>query len=151
MSLKETVVKFVNEAVENTDYYVVDITVSDSKIKRKITVFLDTDEGITIEQCRLFSRELGNQLEEIIEEAFTLEVSSPGADSPLKFERQYIKNIGRDLKVTKTDKTEIKGKLTEVNAGTITIEPEAKKKVIPEAVTISLEEIKEAKVIISFK
>lgn len=151
MSLKETVVKFVDEAVENTDYYVVDITVSDSKIKRKITVFLDTDEGITIEQCRLFSRELGNQLEEIIEEAFTLEVSSPGADSPLKFERQYIKNIGRNLKVTKTDKTEIKGKLTEVNAGTITIEPEAKKKVKPEAMTISLEEIKEAKVIISFK
>ena len=151
MSLKETVVKFVDEAVENTDYYVVDITVSDSKIKRKITVFLDTDEGITIEQCRLFSRELGNQLEEIIEEAFTLEVSSPGADSPLKFERQYIKNIRRNLKVTKTDKTEIKGKLTEVNAGTITIEPEAKKKVKPEAMTISLEEIKEAKVIISFK
>lgn len=151
MSLKETVVKFVDKAVENTDYYVVDITVSDSKIKRKITVFLDTDEGITIEQCRLFSRELGNQLEEIIEEAFTLEVSSPGADSPLKFERQYIKNIGRNLKVTKTDKTEIKGKLTEVNAGTITIEPEAKKKVKPEAMTISLEEIKEAKVIISFK
>lgn len=151
MSLKETVVKFVDEAVENTDYYVVDITVSDSKIKRKITVFLDTDEGITIEQCRLFSRELGNRLEEIIEEAFTLEVSSPGADSPLKFERQYIKNIGRNLKVTKTDKTEIKGKLTEINAGTITIEPEAKKKVKPEAVTISLEEIKEAKVIISFK
>jgi ribosome maturation factor RimP len=151
MSLKETVVKFVNEAVENTDYYVVDITVSDSKIKRKITVFLDTDEGITIEQCRLFSRELGNQLEEIIEEAFTLEVSSPGADSPLKFERQYIKNIGRDLKVTKTDKTEIKGKLTEVNTGTITIEPEVKKKVKPEAMTISIEEIKEAKVIISFK
>lgn len=151
MSLKETVVKFVNEAVESTDIYVVDITVSDSKIKRKISVFLDTDEGITIEQCRLFSRDLGNQLEEIIEDAFTLEVSSPGADSPLKFERQYIKNIGRSLKVTKTDSTEVKGKLTEVNNGLITIEPEAKKKVKPEAMTISLEEIKEAKVIISFK
>jgi ribosome maturation factor RimP len=151
MSLKETVVKLVEEGIENTDYYVVDITVSDSKIKRKITIFLDTDEGITIEQCRLFSRNLGNQLEEIIEEAFTLEVSSPGADSPLKFERQYIKNIGRSLKVLTTDQTEIKGKLTEVNDGSITIEPEAKKKVKPEAVTIRIDEIKEAKVIISFK
>lgn len=151
MSLKETVIKLVDELIAETDCYVVEITVSDSKIRRKVAVFLDSDTGITIEQCSAFSRALGNQLEEIIEEAFTLEVSSPGADTPLKFERQYVKNIGRSLKITKTDKTEIKGKLTEVANGTVVIEPEAKKKVKPEAVTISLNEILEAKVIISFK
>lgn len=151
MSLKETVIKLVDHLVAETDCYVVDIVVSDSKIRRKVGVFLDSDTGITIDQCSAFSRELGNQLEEVIEEAFTLEVSSPGADTPLKFERQYVKNIGRSLRVIKTDKTEIKGKLLEVNNGTLVIEPEAKKKVKPEAVTISLNEIQEAKVIISFK
>lgn len=151
MSLKETVIKLVDELVAETDCYVVDITVSDSKIRRKVAVFLDSDAGITIEQCSAFSRKLGNQLEEIIEEAFTLEVSSPGADTPLKFERQYIKNIGRSLKITRTDKTEIKGKLIEVNDGVLVVEPEAKKKIKPETVTIGLHEIQEAKVIISFK
>jgi len=151
MSLKETVIRLVDGQIAETDYYVVDIVVSDSKIKRKVTVFLDSDTGITIDECTAFSRELGNRLEEIIDDAFTLEVSSPGADSPLKFERQYVKNIGRSLRITKTDGTEIKGKLTEVNNGTVVIEPEAKKKIKPEAVTLPLEEIREAKVIISFK
>lgn len=151
MSLKETVIKLVDDLIAETDCYAVDITVSDSKIRRKVAVFLDSDTGITIDQCTTFSRALGNQLEEIIDEAFTLEVSSPGADSPLKFERQYVKNIGRSLRIIKTDNTEIKGKLIEVNNGTVLIEPEAKKKVKPEAVTLSLGEIREAKVIISFK
>lgn len=151
MSLKETVVRLVDNLVAETDCYVVDIAVSDSKIKRKVSVFLDSDTGITIDQCSAFSRQLGNQLEEIIDEAFTLEVSSPGADSPLKFGRQYVKNIGRSLRITKTDKTEIKGKLIEVNNASVLIEPEAKKKVKQEAVTINLDEILEAKVIISFK
>ncbi|MCD8538834.1 MAG: ribosome maturation factor RimP [Leadbetterella sp.] len=151
MSLKETVVKWVDELVAETGCYVVDIVVSDSKIRRKITVFLDSDVGITIDECSAFSRTLGNQLEEIIDEAFTLEVSSPGADSPLRLERQYRKNIGRSLRITKTDKTEIKGKLLEVNNDAVLIEPEAKKKVKQEVVTVLFEEIQEAKVIISFK
>ncbi len=151
MSLKETVIKLVDDLIAETDCYVVDITVSDSKIRRKVAVFLDSDAGITIDQCTTFSRALGNQLEEVIDEAFTLEVSSPGADSPLKFERQYVKNVGRSLRIIKTDNTEIKGKLVEINNGTVRIEPEAKKKVKPEAVTLNLDEIREAKVIISFK
>lgn len=151
MSLKDTVIKYVDDAIVETDFYVVDIIVSDSKIRRKVTILLDSDQGITIEECSKFSRALGNQLEEVIEEAFTLEVSSPGADSPLKFERQYVKNLGRNIKIIKTDLSEIKGKLTDVLDGNITVLPEAKKKVQPEAVTLSLEEIKEAKVIISFK
>lgn len=151
MLLKETVARLVDELIAETDCYVVDIAVSDSKVRRKVAVFLDSDTGITIDQCTAFSRTLGNQLEEVIEEAFTLEVSSPGADSPLKFERQYVKNIGRSLKITKIDKTEIKGKLIEINNGIVILETEAKKKVKPETVTISLDEIREAKVIISFK
>jgi len=80
-----------------------------------------------------------------------LEVSSPGADSPLNFERQYTKNIGRTLKVTLDDLNEIKGTLTKVSEGKITLEPEAKKKIKPETVTLLIEKIKEAKVVISFK
>ena len=151
MSLKETVIKLVEDLIRDTDYYVVEIAVSDSKIRRKVSIYLDSDAGITIDQCTEVSRKLGLQLEEVIDEAFTLEVSSPGADSPLKFERQYVKNIGRSLKILKVDGSEIKGKLVSVENGSITIETEAKKKVKSETVALSLDEIKEAKVIISFK
>lgn len=151
MSLRETVVKILTEIISVSDYYLVDVIVSDSKIRKKITVFIDSDEGITIDQCGKVSQELGKELEEIIESAFTLEVSSPGADSPLKFERQYKKNVGRMLKVVNLDLQETKGILTEVVEGKITIQPEAKKKIKPEAVTFNIENIKEAKVIISFK
>ncbi|MFS0488882.1 ribosome maturation factor RimP [Leadbetterella byssophila] len=151
MSLKDTVIKLVEDLIRDTDYYIVEIAVSDSKIRRKVSIFLDSDAGITIDQCTEVSRKLGLQLEEVIDEAFTLEVSSPGADSPLKFERQYVKNIGRSLKILKVDGSEIKGKLVSVENGSITIETEAKKKVKSETVALSLDEIKEAKVIISFK
>ena len=151
MSIKETVSDFVNEALEESDCYLVELVVSESKIKRKIGIFIDSDEGITIEQCSKFSRELGLKLEEVIEDAFTLEVSSPGADSPLKLERQYVKNIGRGIKVIKNDLSEIKGKLIAVEDSKITVLPEIKKKVKLEEVTIEIKEIKEAKVIISFK
>ncbi|HLO42789.1 MAG TPA: hypothetical protein VK175_00575 [Leadbetterella sp.] len=151
MALREAVIKFLDEIISSTDYYLVDVVVSDSKIRKKITVYIDSDEGITIDQCGKVSQDLGKELEEIIDVAFVLEVSSPGADSPLKFERQYVKNIGRTLKVNLLDQTEIKGTLTQVSEGSITIEPEAKKKIKPEAVTLPIEQIKEAKVVISFK
>jgi ribosome maturation factor RimP len=151
MALREAVIKFLDEIISATDYYLVDVVVSDSKIRKKITVYIDSDEGISIDECGEVSRKLGAELEEIIDVAFVLEVSSPGADSPLKFERQYTKNIGRTLKVTLEDLSEIKGTLTQVSEGKITIEPEAKKKIKPEAVTFLIENIKEAKVVISFK
>jgi ribosome maturation factor RimP len=151
MTLKEVVIKFLDEIISTTDYYLVDVVVSDSKIRKKITVFIDSDEGISIDECGDVSRKLGIELEEIIDIAFVLEVSSPGADSPLKFERQYTKNIGRTLKATLEDLSEIRGTLTQVSEGKITIEPEAKKKTKPEAVTLLIEKIKEAKVVISFK
>lgn len=151
MSLRETVLKLVEEAVVETDIYVVDIVISESRIKRKVSILLDSDAGITIEECTKVSRSIGLQMEEIIEEAFTLEVSSPGADAPLKLNRQYTKSIGRNLKVNLKDGSEVKGQLTEVTETSITIEPEAKKKVKPEAMTLNFDDIKEAKVIISFK
>lgn len=151
MSLKEAVVKFLDEIISTTDYYLVDVVVSDSKIRKKITVFIDSDEGISIDECGEVSRKLGIELEEIIDIAFILEVSSPGADSPLKFERQYAKNIGRTLKVILEDQSEVKGTLTQVSDRKITLEPEAKKKIKPEAMTLMIENIKEARVVISFK
>lgn len=151
MSLKELVEKFVLEIIDQTEYYLVDIYASDSKLRKKVVVYLDSDEGISIDECGLISQKLGKELEEVIDSAFTLEVSSPGADSPLKFDRQYLKNIGRTMKIITETGDEIKGELKSFEDGKIVIQPEKKKKIVPEAVTLEIKVIKEAKVVISFK
>ena len=151
MNLRETVVNIINKLIENSDIYLVDVLVSESKIRRKITVFLDTDEGIKIDDCTKISHLLGLELEEIVDNAFVLEVSSPGADSPLKMERQFLKNIGRTLKIITVEQEEIKGELINFLNNEIEIQPEKKKKIVFDSIKIKLENIKEAKVIISFK
>lgn len=151
MQLKNTVESILENQLSGSPFYIVDVLASDSKIRKKITILVDSDEGIKIDECSTISRELGNELEGIIEDAFTLEVSSPGVDTPLKLERQYRKNIGRKLKVTLNDGTEIKGELLSYENDVAGIQPEKIKKITPEPVSIQRSDIKEAKVIITFK
>ena len=85
-------------------------------------------------------------------EIFSLEVSSPGIDEPLKLLRQYKKNIGRNVEVTMTDENKQEGKLVAVSEETITIEYiEGKNK---KAVTVTkempLDQVKQTIVQIAF-
>ena len=66
-------------------------------------------------------------------------------------ERQFLKNIGRTLKVITVEEEEIKGVLVNFLNNEIEIQPEKKKKLVFDSKKIKLEKIKEAKVIISFK
>ncbi len=84
-----------------------------------VRVILDTDAGITIDECAQWSRELGDiiDVKELFRGRYTLEVTSPGLNRPLLLTRQYSKNIGRMLKVLlKEDDNEISltGRLLEV-------------------------------------
>jgi ribosome maturation factor RimP len=150
MALKEKVENIITSLLSE-EFYLVDVSVSVSKIRTKISVFVDSDQGIGVDQCGQLSHAIGEALDESIEDKYTLEVSSPGADSPLKFKRQYLKNIGRVLKINTLDKEEIKGTLLEVLGEDLIIQPEAKKKQVIENKTVSLTQIKDAKVVLSFK
>ncbi|NJO87163.1 MAG: ribosome maturation factor RimP [Lewinella sp.] len=101
--------------------------------KRKIAVFVDSDERMDFEKCRQISRYLENEYLDVAQplgEEYTLEVSSPGVDRPLRFFRQYAKNIGRNLEVSTTEGTVYTGELLSVTPAEITmaaiIDPEAK-------------------------
>jgi ribosome maturation factor RimP len=156
--------------LENDHFYVVDVNVAGARGgKLKVTLLLDSDEGITIEECAIISRQLGNQLEETEffgDAPFTLEVSSPGVDFPLTRVRQFRRNIGRTLALTLVDGTLRKGKLDSVTDAQIVLDVEAvklsktKQKAVaaaglapePEGPTpFRFEEIKQATVEISFK
>ncbi len=92
-----------------------------------ISVYVDGDQGVTIDKCVKLNRALYKQ---IVEEGvcpdgeFALEVSSPGVDEPLILERQYTKNIGRVVEVTDNEGKLIEGKLLNVTTEGIEIEEE---------------------------
>jgi ribosome maturation factor RimP len=100
------------------------------KPTNNIKVFIDADQGVSIEKLVQLNRKLYKVLEE---EAmfpngdFSLEVSSPGLDEPLKMHRQYLKNIGREVEVQLNEGSRKEGKLLLVTESDIIIE-EAKGK-----------------------
>jgi ribosome maturation factor RimP len=123
---------------------------------KKIAVFIDGDQPVTIEQCRQLSRHLSEKLDELDygDAAYQLEVSSPGVDKPLKMPRQYAKHIGRELKVRLLGNTELTGRLLELGSDRISLLLKDKKKGYPKEATvkeIAFGDIAESTVQVSFK
>lgn len=104
MTFKEQVIELLNQALqEKPSLFLIDLNIDNSN---KITVTLDGDNGVILQDCIDISRIIENNLDRE-EQDFSLEVASAGVSSPLKLVRQYKKNIGRTLKVkTKTEKIE---------------------------------------------
>jgi ribosome maturation factor RimP len=153
MQLEEQITKLV-EAKLTHGQYIVDINVSSRKGPKKVLVLVDGDQGINIDDCAEISRHLSKELDErgLFEDAYLLEVSTPGVDFPLRLKRQYDKNVGRSLKVKLKDKT-IQGKLTSVIEDRIMLEEElgsGKKKEIKQH-EVLLSDIEKATVLVSFK
>jgi ribosome maturation factor RimP len=118
-----------------------------------IKVFVDGDEGVTIEKCIVLNRGIYKKLEESGMFAggdFSLEVSSPGLDEPLKLFRQYQKNLGRNVDVVLTDGTKREGKLVSVEEREIVVEETKGKKKEVARHTILFENIKTTKIQVVF-
>ena len=147
----ETVKSMLDSLLEN-DVFLVDFRV---KPTNNIKIYLDSDSGLDIEKCIRINRALYKKIEEAAifpDGNFSLEVSSPGLDEPLKLHRQYHKNIGRTVEITLNDSTVKLGKLTEVNDETVTVNyVEGKgKKAVEHNVSILFTDIKQTKVQITF-
>ena len=120
-----------------------------------IKVFLDGDQGISIDKLVQYNRRLYKQIEEgnmFPNGDFSLEVSSPGLDEPLKLHRQYLKNIGRYVEVTGKDGSKKEGKLMSATGTEIIVEEEIGKNKKKETVQhdIPFENIKSTKIQIKF-
>jgi ribosome maturation factor RimP len=152
----ETQIAAVSRMIEGllTDpkHFLVDVRI---KATNNVKVFIDGDEGIPLSELIQYNRKLYKQLEETAlfpADDFSLEVSSPGLDEPLKLLRQYKKNLGRYVDVLLHDATKIEGKLLRVNDDSIVVETETgkgKKKEIKEE-TILFNDIKSTKIQIKF-
>lgn len=154
MDIEKRVTELVEEKIaDRADLFLVDVKMHSNG---KLMVLVDGDKGIGIADCAAISRHVGFHLEEenVIEQAYNLEVSSPGIDAPLTLARQYVKNVGRQLAIKMTDGSKREGKLTGMTEDAVVIEEINKQKGMKaetiEAV-IPMTQITETKVLISFK
>ena len=136
----------------DTDVFLVEIRI---KPTNNVKIFLDSDLGISIDRLIQYNRALYRQLEEeniFPNGDFSLEVSSPGLDEPLKMHRQYVKNTGRWVEVLQMDGVKKEGKLISTSEAGIVIEEERgkgkKKELVQEEIPFSM--IKTTKVQIKF-
>jgi ribosome maturation factor RimP len=143
------ITNLVNDHLAGTDKFLVEIFI---KPVNRIYIFIDGDHGVKISDCVELSRHIESQYDrETID--FELNVSSSGADQPIRLPRQYLKNIGRSLQVKLSEENMITGKLEAIDEKGITLitQGDKKKKTAPETLKLTFEEIVESKVIISFK
>ena len=154
MTAKE---KHINELVAgflpDDSFFIVKIEVKGHDGKEKVEVYIDGDNGVSVEICSKVSRMLSEALETstMFTGSYTLEVSSPGTDFPLQTERQYRKNLGRLLKVKQVDGIVVKGELKEVGASGITLKVDKGKKADSEIQSIVYNQIVKSNVIVTFK
>ena len=155
MTFKEKVKDLLGKALEeNPNLFLIDLNFSEAN---KISVVLDGDLGVNLQDCINVNRFLDNGLEgEEVE--FSIEVASAGLSTPLKLVRQYKKNIGRTLKIKTISQGDFEGVLTEADEEGATLTWSARepkeigkgKVTVEKTLKISYTDIKEAVVIISF-
>lgn len=154
MDFRTKVAQLLNEALEQREYlFLIQLDISDSY---KISVTLDGDQGVTLQDCIDVSRAIEHNLDKE-EFDFSLDVSSAGVSSPLILKRQYKKNIGRKLKI-KTQNDTFEGELIATDDEGVTVEwksrepkPTGKgKTTVVKTQKINYSDIKEALVVLTF-
>lgn len=152
---KELLNKTVEEAITNTDLFIVEIKVNPGN---SIVVELDSETGIDIDTCADITRKIESVFDREVED-YELEVGSAGLTSPFKVKGQYLKNIGNEVEVLTADGRKFHGELTAVGEDDFTIEVEKKVKepgakrptIIAEPITLKMSETKSVKYLINFK
>jgi ribosome maturation factor RimP len=115
MNIQEQIQQILAECISDTDCFVVSFKVRPT---HNYKIFLDSDTGLTLEKSILINRRLRHRIDEsgmFPDGDYSLEVSSPGVDEPLKLLRQYQKNIGRKLEIVFVDE-EKKGLVARLKA-----------------------------------
>jgi ribosome maturation factor RimP len=157
MDLEQTVFEIVEKHLPDENHFIVDIKITQQGYKKLLNILIDADEGLNVNNCALVSRAVAEEIDakELIEEAYVIEVSSPGVDFPLSSRRQYAKNIGRNLRVMLVDMEEMEGELLEVGQVGIKIKvkkkPKKGKKALEETMDLAFDQIKKSTVLVSFK
>jgi ribosome maturation factor RimP len=147
--IKENIVRISNEIAEKLNFFVIDINFRGDNRKKIIEVFVDAEKNIDADNLAEISREINSIIEkqDFLQQAYRLDVSTPGVDRPLKFLKQFPKHINRNFEVTYRagDETRtINGKLLSAEREELTFLSDKKE------ILIEFKNVTTAKVIISF-
>ena len=150
MLLNNRIEEIVRPIIEARNAFLVDINIHGDHGGKVVEIFLDRDDAVTSDLCADVSRDVSHVLDEsqLIHGRYHLIVSSPGIDRPLKFLRQYPRNIGRTLTVkfqgdARTE--QVTGKLAEVHDTSIAVQVADQ-----EIMRIDFDRILDARVLISW-
>jgi ribosome maturation factor RimP len=153
MNLKEQITDLVNNRIEGTDNFLVEVKVSPSKI----IVSLDNPGGMKLDDCIAINKYLQKELESTeVFEKHELEVGSPGMEEPLKVLKQYLKRVGQKVSVLTFDGIKRNGRLASADEQGLVLDEEIilktgkKKEIQTRKVEIPFTQIKETKVNFSF-
>ncbi len=153
--LQDKVEKLLDEALEERpSLFLIDLKISTAN---QITIIIDGDEGVSLQDCVDVSRAIEHNIDRE-EYDFSIEVASAGATEPITNPRQYLKNIGRKLKVKTVEGDKIEGRLEAVSDDGITLTWKARepkpvgkgKHTVEKETVLEYNNIKEAKAVITF-
>ena len=151
MALKDQIFELVTPALSQAGYFLEDINIVTPGQHRIVTVIVDGESALNLDQVTVASKLVSELLDEATfmgETPFTLEVTSPGIDRPLTLPRHFAKNVTRLLKVVKTDGEVVAGRITSNTETEVTLTVTEKK--TTKDVVVALADIKRATVEIEF-
>ncbi|MEK6782836.1 MAG: ribosome maturation factor RimP [Bacteroidota bacterium] len=162
MDLNNKIRELAQTCLVDESQFLVEVILKAKAGPKRVLVVLDGDKGVNIETCAKVSRALSNAMDEsgLMDDNYTLEVTTPGLDHPLKLKRQYYKNVGRGFKIHTKDKALLQGTLMEVNDQRIILRQEIQAGNLPagrhgkielKTVEVPFEHIEKAFVMVSFK
>jgi ribosome maturation factor RimP len=144
MSLNEEISAAIRPIIEASGNYLEELTITTAGKVKILTVIVDSDSHLNLDQITAVTKEISEViegLEELGENAFTLEVTSPGIDRPLTKPRHWRKNFDRLVKINMTSGKDIEGRIGEATDTTVLVGDEK----------VSFEDIKRAVLEIEFK
>jgi ribosome maturation factor RimP len=155
MITREDIISIIDGIVNQKNAFIVDVKVSSSN---HVTVEIDSNKGITIDDCVEISKLIENSFNRDIED-FELEVSSAGLSSVFKVIQQYHKNIGKEVEVIVKGGKKLIGVLLSVNEKGIVIrstktervEGKKKRQLVAEETPVMFTEIKSTRLVVHFK
>jgi ribosome maturation factor RimP len=144
MSVIDEISAVIAPVVAASGNYLEEVTIIPDGNSRILTVIVDSDTHLNLDQVTAVTREISDLLETLPvlgDQPFTLEVTSPGIDRPLTQLRHWKKNHGRLVSVVLSDGKEVKGRIGDIAGDLVAISEQQ----------VSLADIKSAMIEIEFK
>ena len=146
MNFENKLEEHIKNICNDLGFMFIEASIHGHKNKQNIKVIADTEKGISLQECQNLSREISDIIfrKDLIYSDYRLDVSSPGLDKPLKYDYEFVRNIGRELIVNYKDESgnfqEVIGELTKYEDDEIII------KINDELKAININNINKAKI-----